>query len=124
MRTIPLGNEGSVNPTLRVQALDEPGAGGACHHYWVTLSDDGKKNGKIVTEVKFQNGAIHEAGINGSTNEALLAIIIDRLQGFSNGPFPSHETSLALTKCQEALHWLEHRTRERDRRGVEGKHEA
>lgn len=119
MRQLNLGNEGSVNPTLAVNVLDTPGAGGACHEYEVKTSE-----GNVVTKVSFQNGAIHEAGINGSTNEALLAIVIDRLQGFAAGPYPSRETSLALTKCQEALHWLEHRTKERASRGVEGKHEA
>lgn len=117
-RKLPLANLGSVNPTLTVQVNDEPGPGGACHSYDTYLKD-----GSLVATVKFQEGAIHEAGINGTTNEALLAIVIDRLEGFSKGPYPSRETSIALRKCEEALFWMAYRTRERESRGVEGKHE-
>lgn len=130
MREIKSGNEGSVNSVLKVYAMDEPGVGGACHEYQVRIplgpqdeTDGSPEDGIIVTRVKFQKGAIHESGINGSTNEALLAIVIDRLRGFAGGQFPSRETSIALTKCEEALHWMEARTRERAVRGVEGKHE-
>lgn len=73
--------------------------------------------------VNFQKGPPSENGVNGCTNESLLAIVIDRLQCFATGPFPSRETSLALTKCEEALLWLQHRTRNRQERGVEGKYE-
>ncbi len=117
MRKLLDGNEGTLGEELEVLALDEPGSGGACHEYEVRLS------GNVVAKVSFQNGPIKENkdGANGASNEALLAIVIDRLRGFWTGPFPSRETSIALTKCQEALHWLEHRTRERAKRGVEGK---
>ena len=127
MRILKAGNEGSVNPVLNIHVLDEPGVGGAHHEYEVYIDEtkvpmpEGGLRG-FVAKVHFQTGAIAEAGINGCTNEALLAIVVDRLECFSKGPFPSRETSIALTKCQEALHWLTHRTRERELRGVEGLH--
>jgi hypothetical protein len=52
--------------------------------------------------------------------EDLLAIVIHRLQGFQTGPFKCRENALALTKLEEALHWLNHRTARRVSRGVEG----
>ena len=70
--------------------------------------------------ISFQNGPISEAGVNGVSNEALLAIVIDRLEGFQRGQYSCRENALALTKLQEAMHWLHHRTRERMARGVEG----
>lgn len=68
----------------------------------------------------FQKGALKEVGINGVSDEALLAILIDRLQGFQTGPFSCRENALALTKLEEAMHWLNHRTLDRMNRGVEG----
>lgn len=102
----------------KVICLDEPGAGGACHNYEVrpiAPSDD-----VPFAAVGFQNGAIKEAGVNGCFNEDLIAIVIDRLQGFQSGEFKCRENALAITKLEEALHWLNHRTAEREARGVEG----
>lgn len=53
-------------------------------------------------------------------NEALLAIVEDRLQGFQSGQYACRENALALTKLQEAMMWLQKRTRDRMARGVEG----
>lgn len=130
MRILSAGNEGSLSPHLEIRVLDEPGSGGAHHEYEVWLKPESGAPRSVesdapVIKVSFQNGPIATAqDANGGTNEALLAIVIDRLQCFSKGPYPSRETSIALTKCQEALHWMEHRTKERAARGVEGKHAA
>lgn len=56
---------------------------------------------------------------NGTTNEEVLMVLIDRLQ-FLNKKLPSRESSLALTKIEEALMWLEKRTQNRRNQGVEG----
>jgi hypothetical protein len=58
--------------------------------------------------------------LDGTTNEELTRVLIDRLT-FLNGKFPCRETSVAITKFDEALMWLEKRTRDRLARGVEGK---
>jgi len=60
---------------------------------------------------------------HGTTLEELIAVGIERLQ-FLNGRFSSRENALAITKMQEALMWLNERTRDRKARGVEGKHTA
>jgi len=98
----------------KVVCNDEPGAGGACHEYEVVADD------KVVASVSFQNGPIKESGVNGCHQEDLLAIVIDRLQGFQSGEFACRENALALTKCEEALMWLRKRTNDRIARGVEG----
>jgi hypothetical protein len=38
-----------------------------------------------------------------------------------NGKFPCRENSIAITKLEEALMWLNKRTADRVKRGVEGK---
>lgn len=58
---------------------------------------------------------------DGTTNEEVLAVLVDRLN-YLNGKFPCRENSLAITKIQEALFWLNFRTSNRTARGVEGKH--
>ena len=56
---------------------------------------------------------------DGTTNEEVLAMLIDRLQ-FLGEKLPCRENSIAITKCEEALMWLNKRTAERKARGVEG----
>jgi len=58
---------------------------------------------------------------DGTTNEEVLEMLIDRMK-YLFGKFPSKETACAITKCEEALMWLEKRTQDRIKRGVEGKH--
>ena len=76
------------------------------------------------TLIEFQDGPVNEAGVNGLTHEVLLAIVADRLRSFQQGPFASRYNALALTHIEDAQNWLNRRTLERMRRGVEGTHKA
>lgn len=120
-------NEHKVNPAndkLRIDVVDDPGAGGANHHYIVALAGENEGDpAKIVADLSFQNGPIAQAGVNGITQEVLIAICVDRLRSFQAGPYACRENAIALTKLEEAQHWLLHRTRARMARGVEGTHE-
>ena len=114
-------NEHIVNPAndrLRVEVIDEPGHGGANHAYDVTGGE------AVPTFIRFQNGPISADGngVNGITHEVLLAIIADRLRSFKKGPYSCKANACALTHIEEAQHWLQQRTLERMRRGVEGTH--
>lgn len=75
-----------------------------------------------ATPIRFQAGPIKEAGVNGVTGEALIAIQIDRLRSFQAGPYACRENAIALTHLETAQMWLQKRTRERQARGVEGTH--
>ena len=119
MRTITDHKVNGLNDALEIEVLDEPGQGGACHEYRIALNEGGTK---IDWSLSFQNGPIKEAGFNGISQEALLAIVADRLRCFQDGPFKSRENALALTKVEEAMMWLHKRTRDRMARGVEGTH--
>lgn len=119
-----------ANDKLRITVTDEPGAGGANHRYEIDGFDvttnssfDGASDDPSgATTLLFQNGPINEVGVNGITQEALLAIVADRLRSFQAGPYACRENALALTKIEEAQHWLLSRTRGRMARGVEGTH--
>lgn len=92
--------------------------------YLVLQSEIDKENGgnKELAHIKFQNGPIKEAGINGIHNEDLIAIVMDRLNFFQKGIYACEENSMAIIKLQESLMWLRKRTQDRDDRGVEGTH--
>ena len=60
---------------------------------------------------------------DGTTNEEVLAVLIDRMQ-YLNGKFPCRDNSIAITHLEDALLRLNKRTADRLARGVEGKHLA
>lgn len=114
-----------LNDALEITVLDEPGQGGACHHYRIEgyeliLNPSVGQNSVRTGDIVFQNGPIKEAGVNGISGEALLAIVIDRLRSFQAGPYKSRDNACALTHIEEALMWLQNRTRGWLARGVEG----
>jgi len=119
-----------ANDTISIVVNDEPGAGGANHRYELTGFDtdknpsatgpDGYKSSFSKQVILFQNGPIPENGVNGITQEVLLAVVADRLRSFQKGPFACKANEQALTHVEEAIHWLQQRTLERMRRGVEG----
>ena len=108
-----------ANDTLTVRVLDDPGQGNACHEYEIS------GGGARTTLISFQNGpiSVYGNGVNGITHEVLLSILCDRLRGFQSGPYACKANACALTHLEEAQHWLQQRTLERMRRGVEGTHE-
>ena len=131
MRTLEDFKVNPANDKLTVTVTDEPGAGGAHHLYMIEGFDTASnpswprhgEPAKAAT-ILFQNGPINEVGVNGITHEVLLSIVCDRLRSFQAGPYASRENALALTKLEEAQHWLMHRTRARMARGVEGTHKV
>ena len=78
--------------------------------------DDALKFQSVVFYEMFEDGSFE----NGTTVEEMLRVSIERLQDL-NGRFSCRENSIALTKMQEALMWVNERTGEREKRGVEGK---
>jgi hypothetical protein len=116
-----------LNEHLQILVTDDPGPGGANHEYQIHLmADPSADTPKITatkgltTNISFQNGAIKEAGVNGVSGEALLAIVIDRLRSFQAGQYICRENAVALTHLETSLMWLQKRTRDRMARGVEG----
>ena len=74
-----------------------------------------EKESQVVSE-----GVTELVTVNdGTTNEEVIEVLIDRLNNL-NGKFPCRENSLAITKLEEALMWLNKRTADRIKRGVKG----
>ena len=132
MRTITTHVVNPANDKITIEVMDGPGPGNASHTYDVRLPDwmrEPSDNGKTGASkgcwlLQFQNGpiAVDGNGVNGLTHEAVLAVIIDRLQGFQSGQYKCRENAIALTHLEEAVLWLQKRTRDRMARGVEGTH--
>lgn len=118
MREITEHRVNECNEALKISVLDEPGSGGANHQYLIHTDGEGPN-----CAIEFQKGPIKESGVNGITQECLLAICADRLRSFQAGPFSSRENAVALTHIETAQLWLQKRTRERLARGVEGTHQ-
>lgn len=119
----------SANHQLKIEVVDEPGSGGASHAYNIagfnTETNPSVKGNQYYGElIVFQNGTIKENGVNGVTQEALLAIVIDRLESFQKGPFACSDNEEALEWARKCLSVLQRRTRARIARGVEGTHAA
>lgn len=78
-----------------------------------------------LQEVTFYEKELSIGGgyIDGTTLEEMLRVSIARLQDL-NSRFGCRENTIAITKMQEALMWLNERTRDRKERGVEGEYKA
>lgn len=112
------------NKQIRITADDQnPENGNASHEYTLDLIGGAPDSGGWTQRISFQNGPIGVVGVNGLTNEALLAIVIDRLECFQTSPWLNEFNERALESVRDALTHLAARTAERTLRGVEGTHE-
>lgn len=62
---------------------------------------------------------------NGAFVETVIAAAIQRIEHYQAAcgkKFACRENALAITKLEEALHWLNARTARREKAGVEGTH--
>lgn len=70
--------------------------------------------------IVFQHGPVQEAGVNGTTIETVIGVLINRLEGFQRGAFRNGYNADAITHLKIAKQRLLDRTRDRQARGVEG----
>ena len=79
-------------------------------HRYIANNFENPNNGQIIQ-------FILETISDGTTNEELIEILIDRLK-FLNSKFPCKENSCCITHLEEGLMWLEKRTKDRTKRNV------
>jgi hypothetical protein len=91
----------------------EPGERG-CHEYEMWLDPpavDGKYPEQCLKHrLFFQRGPVEEVGFNGFTEEAVLAILIDRYREFQATKWKCRENAITITKLEEALMWQQRRS--------------
>lgn len=93
-------------------------------HKYVAANFENAENGQtiqFIEKVTSEDAPSILFTLNdGTTNEELILVLLDRLS-YLNGKFPCRENSMAITKLDEALLWLNKRTADRIKRNVEGK---
>ena len=128
-----------VDARLDIRADGAPGTVAGRHRYTVTWTDSlgaaadralGGYDGSVapdgamtltLLQIPFYGlDALGKPQL-GVTNEALLAIVIDRLEAFQDGPYACAENEKALVGLRDALQALHDRTLNRTARQVEGK---
>lgn len=79
----------------------------------------------IAPIVKFtiQSDPISEVGVNGVQALDMLKYVKCLFESL-NEAFPCRENALTITKIEEAIHWQDARTKDRERRKVEGQNKA
>ena len=79
-------------------------------------------------DIAWQNGPLAVTGLRleatGAFVEGVIRAALERLQWYQKSKFACLENALAITKLEEALYWCNYRTAGRERRGVEGTHQA
>ena len=106
-----------LNEAITVHAMDWEDDIGACNEYQITAHiplKPGNMTGEVgkVALIQFQKGSIKEVGLNGFSNGAFLAVVIDRLRGVQSGPFKDRKIDIALTHLEEALMWIQKKQKE------------
>ncbi len=76
----------------------------------------------IGMAIRWQDGPLAITERNGAFVEDLIEAAIGRLRFYNAGAFACRENTLALQHLEEALHWCQARTADREKRGVEGTH--
>jgi hypothetical protein len=96
------------------------------------VDDDGNPAGGTIQgtglDIRWQSGPLGQGDEqqepNGAMLESVITAAISRLLFFQNSKFSCRENALALTKLEEALHWLNARTARRIVEGKEGTNEV
>lgn len=110
--------EGFVKPTIKMKVKV------AGHTYELSNFENKNEEGQtlqfIHKEPKEEGSSELKTVADGTTNEELIEVLIDRLN-FLQAKFPCRENAIVITKLEESLMWLNKRTADRIKRNVEGK---
>jgi hypothetical protein len=82
----------------------------------------------VGLSIDWQNGPLGRDGEriqpNGAFVETVIYAALQRIEHYQSGQFKCRENALAITKLEEALHWLNARTNRREAAKVEGTHQG
>lgn len=93
------------------------------HKYLLDNFEDKEGEPQVLQFIHKKNiGGVFTTMCDGTTNEEVLEVLIDRMQ-YLQEKFPCRENAIVITNLEESLMWLNKRTTNRQARGVEGKNE-
>ena len=94
------------------------------HRYELSNFENKDREGQILQFIQKEPKEVGSTELvtisDGTTNEEVLEVIINRMQSLQS-KFPCRENSIVITKLEESLMWLNKRTFDRVKRQVEGK---
>lgn len=94
------------------------------HRYELANFENKDQDGQIIQFIQKEPKEEGSTELNtvrdGTTNEEVLEVLIDRMQ-FLQSKFPCRENAIVITNLEESLMWLNKRTADRVKRNVEGK---
>ena len=104
-------------------------------HIVNNIDTNGNPTGGSVTAIglciDWQDGPLGRDWKNATPNGTFVDDVIEAArqriefyQKAAGGRFACRENSIAITKLEEALHWLQSRRDSREKRGVQGTHTA
>jgi len=76
------------------------------------LDYTGTEEKAIPVEIRFMKRVDGKCVMQGTTNEDILVMLIDRLN-YLQSKLPCRENAIVITKLEESLMWLERRTANR-----------
>ena len=99
-------------------------------HCTNNLDEAGRPSGGNVSgvgiSINWQCGPLGRDGDrvepNGAFVESVIYSALQRLEHYQSTQFKCRENALAITKLEEALHWLQSRTQRREVAKTEGTH--
>lgn len=110
-----MGRPDPLNDRILIEPVGQRSAGGASSCYHLHL----RAEGGATVVIPFQDGNPNGV-INGVSNEALIAIVMDRCRDWQDGPFPHDKNAEALGHLAAAMKCFHDRALERIERGVQG----
>ena len=109
--------------------INKQGAAGPIRGYNVTDKNGNPAGGEIEGigfHIEWQDGPLRDNGsvkeASGAFVEDVLEAVLERVEYYQNSKYACRENRKIISRIEEALHWCEHRTKDRKQRGVEGKH--
>ena len=117
-----VGHRSSVPTDINNQVRIRERAPGV-YQIGATPDSEEDSTGDAYTTLTFHEGPTHVEGVlTGVTDEALLAIVLERLRQQEVALPAGHRditaTTYAIQGLSAALRWLQHRTRDRARQGA------
>lgn len=82
----------------------------------------------VGLQIDWQNGPLGRDGErippNGAFVESVIYAALQRIEEYQKTKFNCRENAIAITKLEEALHWLNARTNRREVAKTEGTHQG
>mgnify|MGYP001588603520 CR=1 FL=1 len=78
----------------------------------------------MSVDIRWQDGPLANGEWNGALVDDVLWAAQQRLEAYQDTELRCRENAIAITKIEEARHWLQARQLDRTKRGVQGTYQS